>query len=310
MQAYFDMDESTLLQMRKAVKEGKIAAPADGESSWSCWGWKTRTAIRTRPRSISSTTRSTPPRAASRSAAYWRIPRWYPQAHAPARRRSSPEGRGEMLLRPPAGRRASPGARRATLAAATVRLVPRQFKPGMFVRVRQPIGDPHPALLVIDRAILSDQGNKYVYVVDKKNKVQPRSIKTGGLQEDGLRVVEGEIKADDWVVVGGTSKCGSKWKSSRTQPAHAVAHRHRGRATPVAKGTVARERWPRQRCPVVPQTRGRSQGNREDRSTMISRFFIDRPIFATVLSVVITLIGGISLFSCRSRSIHASRRRA
>jgi multidrug efflux pump len=28
---------------------------------------------------------------------------------------------------------------------------------------------------------------------------------------------------------------------------------------------------------------------------MISRFFIDRPIFATVLSVVITLIGGISL---------------
>ena len=28
---------------------------------------------------------------------------------------------------------------------------------------------------------------------------------------------------------------------------------------------------------------------------MISRFFIDRPIFATVLSIVITLIGGISL---------------
>src|SRR5439155_25784498 len=28
---------------------------------------------------------------------------------------------------------------------------------------------------------------------------------------------------------------------------------------------------------------------------MISRFFIDRPIFATVLSVVITLIGGIAL---------------
>src|ERR1700693_4310214 len=29
---------------------------------------------------------------------------------------------------------------------------------------------------------------------------------------------------------------------------------------------------------------------------MISRFFIDRPIFATVLSVLITLIGGIALF--------------
>src|SRR5579871_5173289 len=30
---------------------------------------------------------------------------------------------------------------------------------------------------------------------------------------------------------------------------------------------------------------------------MFSRFFIDRPIFATVLSVVITLIGGIALVS-------------
>src|SRR3954462_9492782 len=30
---------------------------------------------------------------------------------------------------------------------------------------------------------------------------------------------------------------------------------------------------------------------------MLSRFFIDRPIFATVLSVVITLVGGIALFT-------------
>ena len=30
---------------------------------------------------------------------------------------------------------------------------------------------------------------------------------------------------------------------------------------------------------------------------MIARFFIDRPVFATVLSVVITLIGGIALYS-------------
>jgi multidrug efflux system membrane fusion protein len=73
----------------------------------------------------------------------------------------------------------------------------------MFVRVRLPIGQPHEALLVIDRAIQSDQGLKYVYVVDAQNKVQTRSVKTGSLQEDGLRAVEGEIKQDDWVVVGG-----------------------------------------------------------------------------------------------------------
>ena len=72
----------------------------------------------------------------------------------------------------------------------------------MFVRVRLPIGEPHKALLIIDRAIQSDQGLKFVYVLDAQNKVQTRSIKTGPLQEDGLRVVDGEIKPDDWVVVG------------------------------------------------------------------------------------------------------------
>ena len=64
-----------------------------------------------------------------------------------------------------------------------------------------PIGQPRPALLVIDRAIASDQGLKYVYVLDAENKLQYRRITTGPLQDDGLRVVEG-LKADDWVVIG------------------------------------------------------------------------------------------------------------
>ena len=72
----------------------------------------------------------------------------------------------------------------------------------MFVRIRLPMGQPHPALLMIDRAIASDQGLKYVYVLDAENKVQYRRITTGALQQDGLRVVEG-LRPDDWVVVGG-----------------------------------------------------------------------------------------------------------
>jgi membrane fusion protein, multidrug efflux system len=78
----------------------------------------------------------------------------------------------------------------------------RLLSPGMFVRIRLPIGPPHPALLVIDRAIASDQGLKYVYVLDAGNKVQYRRITTGPLQDDGLRVVEG-LQPDEWVVVGG-----------------------------------------------------------------------------------------------------------
>jgi multidrug efflux system membrane fusion protein len=77
----------------------------------------------------------------------------------------------------------------------------RLLSPGMFVRIRLPIGGPHPALLVIDRAIASDQGQKYVYVLDADNKAQYRRVTTGALQDDGLRVVVG-LHADDRVVVG------------------------------------------------------------------------------------------------------------
>jgi multidrug efflux system membrane fusion protein len=77
------------------------------------------------------------------------------------------------------------------------------LSPGMFVRVRLPIGPKHPALLVIDRAIGSDQGLKYVYVVDKENKVQYRRIKTGPLQDNGLRVITEGLKSTDRIVVGG-----------------------------------------------------------------------------------------------------------
>jgi multidrug efflux system membrane fusion protein len=79
----------------------------------------------------------------------------------------------------------------------------RLLMPGMFVRIRLPIGQPHPALLVIDRALSSDQGLKYLYVLDADNKVQYRRVTTGPLQEDGLRVIEDGLKPGEWVVVGG-----------------------------------------------------------------------------------------------------------
>ncbi len=79
----------------------------------------------------------------------------------------------------------------------------RLLSPGRFVRIRLPIGVPHQALLVIDRAIASDQGRKYVYVLDTENRVQSRRIATGPLQDDGLRVITDGLKPDDWVVSGG-----------------------------------------------------------------------------------------------------------
>jgi len=75
--------------------------------------------------------------------------------------------------------------------------------PGMFVRIRLPIGVPHKALLVIDRALGSDQGLKYLDVVGPGNKIEYRRVTTGPLQDDGLRVIQDGLKPDEWVVVGG-----------------------------------------------------------------------------------------------------------
>jgi len=79
----------------------------------------------------------------------------------------------------------------------------RLLSPGMFVRIRLPIGKPYPALLVIDRAVVSDQGLKNVYVMDAENKVQYRRVTVGMLQDDGLRVILDGLKPEDWVIVGG-----------------------------------------------------------------------------------------------------------
>jgi multidrug efflux system membrane fusion protein len=162
MHVYFDMDEPTLLRIRRAINEGKIKRPSDGvvpvlmglqgEEGFPHKGTINFVNNQVNPSTGSISVRGVFP---------------------------NPVGPG--------------GARLLT--------------PGMFVRVRFPIGQPHPALLVIDRAIGSDQGLKYLYVVDKDNKIQTRRIRTGALQEDGLRVIEDEkpgqgIAPTDWVVVG------------------------------------------------------------------------------------------------------------
>jgi multidrug efflux system membrane fusion protein len=79
----------------------------------------------------------------------------------------------------------------------------RIMSPGMFVRVRLPIGKPHRALLVIDRALGFDQGVRYAFVVGKNNVIEQRRVTTGALQENGLRVIESGLTANDTVVVGG-----------------------------------------------------------------------------------------------------------
>ncbi len=73
------------------------------------------------------------------------------------------------------------------------------LRPGLFARVRLPIGAPHKALLVPEEAIIANEGRKFVYVVDKDNKVVLRTVSLGGKHDD-LRVITQGIGPDDRVM--------------------------------------------------------------------------------------------------------------
>lgn len=92
-----------------------------------------------------------------------------------------------------------------TIAArATLENADRMLLPGYFVRVRI-AGKPQPALLVPDAALGSDQGGRYVLVVNKDNVVEQRKVEPGQLVGD-LRVVESGLSKDDRVIVGGVMR--------------------------------------------------------------------------------------------------------
>jgi len=74
--------------------------------------------------------------------------------------------------------------------------------PGLFGRVRSPIGRPHKALLVSERAIDTDQGQKIVYVVDGDDTVVSRPVRLGAVH-DGLREITDGVKPGERVIVKG-----------------------------------------------------------------------------------------------------------
>lgn len=80
-----------------------------------------------------------------------------------------------------------------------------QLAPGLFVRVRAPIGRAHPSLLVTERAIDNDQGQKIVYVVNDKNEVHARPVKMGALH-NGLREIAEGLEPGERVIISGLAQ--------------------------------------------------------------------------------------------------------
>jgi RND family efflux transporter MFP subunit len=77
--------------------------------------------------------------------------------------------------------------------------------PGLFARVKLLGHNSFQAVLVDDRAIGTDQSQKFVYVVDAANKVVYRPVKVGRLT-DGLRIVLQGLQPGETVIVNGLQR--------------------------------------------------------------------------------------------------------
>ena len=132
----------------------------------------------------------------------------------------------------------------------------RDLLPGFFVRLRLPMErGPRNALLVPDRALQTDQGGRYLLVVNADNVVEKRYVQA---RRDVRRAARDHLGAD------------------RRRPRH-------------CRRVVADE----------PGRQGRAAADRDHGAgniAMISKFFIEHPVLANVLAIVLVLIGAICLF--------------
>jgi multidrug efflux system membrane fusion protein len=90
-------------------------------------------------------------------------------------------------------------------ARAVVPNPDRVFTPGLFARVQLEGSGVFHALLIDDKAVLTDQDRKYVYVLGPGNTAVRKDIELGGMA-DGLRVVSSGLMPSDRVIVHGVQK--------------------------------------------------------------------------------------------------------
>ena len=87
-------------------------------------------------------------------------------------------------------------------ARALFRNADLSLTPGLFVRLRVPMGASQAGVLVQDRAVGTDLDRRFVLVVDAKRQVSYRAVTLGPLI-DGLRVVRSGVREGELVVVNG-----------------------------------------------------------------------------------------------------------
>ena len=153
--AYFDMDERTLLQLRRLIQQGRIKAASESQVMAEVAladedNFTLRGAINFMDNQVEATT-------------------------------------GTLRVR------------------AVIANPDELLSPGLFVRIRIPVGAPHRAVLVREEALGTDQGQRFVYVVDSANEVSYRRVKIGMLN-GSRRVIEEGLKPGERVIVTGLQR--------------------------------------------------------------------------------------------------------
>jgi multidrug efflux system membrane fusion protein len=81
----------------------------------------------------------------------------------------------------------------------------RVFIPGLYARVQLEGSAEFKAMLIDNKAIMTDQDRKYVYVVGPKDEALRKDITLGSFA-DGLRIVQSGLTPEDRVIVAGLQK--------------------------------------------------------------------------------------------------------
>lgn len=80
-----------------------------------------------------------------------------------------------------------------------------ELTPGLFARVRLPGSPRYDAILIPDKAVGTDQAEKFVLTVDAQGKVVRKAVTLGPMSH-GLRIVRNGVSKDDQIVISGQQR--------------------------------------------------------------------------------------------------------
>ena len=175
-----------------------------------------------------------------------------------------------------------------------IRCVIRQSNDHTDARALRPHAHPGqrtlPALLIPDAAVNTDQNERYLLIVGANNVVQQRPVKLGALFGN-LRSITDGLKPGERVIVNGMQFAQS---GAKVIPHEVPVSDRSAGGTGEYRGPAAAR---------ADDSRHADGGKIrfatcvEGASMKIAHFFIDRPVFAIVLSIVAIIAGSIAVFT-------------